>query len=175
MKLGMMRTVLIQIAIRSFNNDKDKDDSNMKSHLIKQDVWLSKSAWQMEHLKTERFFSARGSFSMISLNFDKSNFTWTKCCCTSSNLHAKIFLLPAIIASVNYEQSYLTFCTTIFDNLQDNIWQYLIENLENVPVPYHVTTRGATCPFHLKAEFSLIKNDLIKKANFLLHLKRKRT
>ena len=34
-----------------------------------------------------------------------------------------------------------------------NIWEYAIENLENVPVPYHVTTRGATCPFHLKSEF----------------------
>ena len=35
----------------------DSDDANLddnfefKSHLMKQDVWLSKSAWQIEHLK----------------------------------------------------------------------------------------------------------------------------
>ena len=38
------------------NLDRNVDEEDEELHLIKQDVWLSKSAWQMEHLKAVRLF-----------------------------------------------------------------------------------------------------------------------
>ena len=34
--------------------DKNVDEEDEELYLIKQDVWLSKSAWQMEHLEAKR-------------------------------------------------------------------------------------------------------------------------